>query len=94
MGKVEELIKQGATVIDIRSRERFKLEHAENSMNIPFDDIPNRLETLKAIQGPIVVCCSKGVLSEKVTCYLEISGVEAYNAGSWIVVQSIRKQYL
>ena len=94
MSRVEELVKTGATIIDIRSPEKFLKAHATASLNIPFDDIPCSLQTIKSIRGPILVCCSKGVLSEKVACYLEIAGIEAYNAGPWTRIAAIRNQEL
>ena len=42
-----ELIKQGAIVLDVRSKDEFSGGHIKNSINIPVDQLSNSLSKLK-----------------------------------------------
>ncbi|MEQ8288122.1 MAG: rhodanese-like domain-containing protein [Gammaproteobacteria bacterium] len=58
--------KEDAVVIDIRNESDFEKGHIINAMNIPFAELPNKLEKLKAYkQRDIIFCCASGSVAPK-----------------------------
>jgi len=74
------------TVIDVRTPGEFNSGHVDESINIPLQEIENRLEEIKAIKTPIILCCASGGRSGQATSYLKSRGVECTNGGSWLDV--------
>ncbi len=84
-----ELIKQGAVVLDVRSREEFAGGHIKNAINIPVDQLSNNLSKLKDKNKCIVCCCASGMRSGTAKRILEAKGYRAvYNAGNWYSLKS------
>lgn len=85
--EIEEIIKEKrGSIIDVRSQGEFRGGHAAGSVNIPLQDIPQRIEELKKMKGPLVLCCASGNRSGQAQRYLQQSGIECLNAGSWLDV--------
>lgn len=85
--KITELITSGkAEIIDVRSHEEFMGGHAEGSINIPLQQLGDRLDELKAMNKPIVLCCASGNRSGMAESFLSRNGIECYNGGSWLDV--------
>jgi len=83
MESITELIKSGkATIVDVRSFSEFIGGHVEGSINIPLQQIPNRLDEFKKMEN-IILCCASGNRSRQATFYLKDNGVECKNGGSW-----------
>lgn len=76
-------------VIDVRTRAEFSGGHVAGSKNIPLQEIPERLEEIKAIGKPIVLCCASGMRSANATQYLKNQGIDCSNGGSWLSVNSL-----
>lgn len=85
----ENLIASGATVIDVRTPEEFAWGNAYGSINIPLHEIPQRVEELKKMEGPLVFCCASGNRSGQACYYLQDFGIECYNGGGWAEVNYI-----
>ena len=86
MNEIEQLIKSGkATIIDVRNLADFLLGNAKGSINIPFNELPSRLEEIKKMQ-PILVCCTSGNKSGQAALFLKQEGIECENAGSWMKI--------
>ena len=81
------LLKNGATVIDVRTKGEYAGGHVKGSVNIPLDQIGKHIEKLKQ-QQPIITCCASGMRSGSAASMLRSKGVEAYNGGSWVNVRS------
>lgn len=77
--------KQG-TIVDVRTTEEFKSGNAEGSINIPLQEIERRMDEIKNLKQPLVLCCASGGRSGQATQYLTQQGIECYNAGSWLDV--------
>ena len=54
-----ELVKQGAVIIDFRSKSEFSCGHIRNSFNIPVDTLGNNLTKIKgtSYNNLIIICC-------------------------------------
>lgn len=58
-----ELVKQGVTIIDVRSKGEYAGGHIKGSVNIPVDQLRNNLSKLKDKNKPIITCCASGMRS-------------------------------
>ena len=75
------------TILDVRTEDEFVLGHLENSICIPVDDLPSRLEELPDKSATILICCRSGKSSAIAAEYLSKEGYEnVYDFGgllSW-----------
>jgi len=78
---IEEIIKQGATLVDVRTIEEFEEGSVEGAINIPLHTIPARVEEFKNMKPPIVCFCRSGNRSNQAMIYLKSQGVESFNGG-------------
>ncbi|RYG50636.1 MAG: rhodanese-like domain-containing protein [Chitinophagaceae bacterium] len=58
------------TIIDVRSPEEFHGYHIPGALNIPVDQITEKIEDLKTMEGPVLVYCRSGVRSRMATILL------------------------
>jgi len=85
---IEKLIKENkGTVVDVRSPGEFQGGNVSGSINIPLQEINNRIDELKSLAQPLILCCASGGRSGMATQVLTQSGIECGNAGSWLDVQ-------
>ena len=77
------LIKQGALVVDVRTKSEYASGHIDGSKNIPLDKISTEIKTLKQLNRPIVTVCRSGTRSGLAKSILTSAGLEAYNGGAW-----------
>ncbi len=86
MKNMEELIKSGnATIVDVRSHGEFMGGHVSGSINIPLQEIPERVEEFKQMEN-IVLCCASGNRSGQAAAWLSQQGIACENGGSWMDV--------
>ena len=84
---LENIIKdKQCTIIDVRSHEEFMGGHVADSINIPLQTIPERIEELKSLTMPLVLCCASGNRSGQAQHFLSQHGLDCYNGGSWLDV--------
>ena len=74
------------TIIDVRTQQEYAVGHVEGSVNIPLNEIQQRLTEIKTMPQPILLCCASGNRSGQATIFLKSSGVLCENGGSWIDV--------
>lgn len=86
MENLEELIKSGkARIVDVRTPAEFNGGHVNGSINIPLQELPNRLDELKQMKN-LVLCCASGNRSGQAAAFLRQNGIACENAGSWMDV--------
>lgn len=89
MENVISKIKTGETsIIDVRTPAEFVTGNVAGSINIPLNEIPNRLDEFKNIKN-IVLCCASGNRSGQATMFLKQNGIECINGGSWLDVNYV-----
>ena len=77
-----------ATILDVRSEGEFAMGNVAGSINIPLDQIPGRVDEIKAMSKPLILCCASGNRSGQALGFLQQQGLEeAYNGGGWSDVQ-------
>jgi len=77
-----ELIKKGATIIDVRSKGEFQGGHLKGSINIPLKNLSENISKIKK-DKPVITCCASGARSSAAKSILKANGFEVYNAGPW-----------
>ena len=84
---LENLIKENkGTIVDVRSYGEFMGGNVLGSINIPLDEIMQRIEELKILKAPLILCCASGNRSGQAQHFLSQHGIECYNGGSWLDV--------
>ncbi len=80
---LSQLIKDGATIIDVRSKAEFATGHVKGSINIPLEQIGAHVEKLKS-HNHIITCCRSGNRSGMAMRTLKSKGLKnVTNGGSW-----------
>lgn len=87
--KVQEMINNGAEVIDVRTPMEFMGGSVAGSKNIPLNLISNKVDEIKAMNKPVVLCCASGNRSGQATAYLKQHGVDCENGGGWTQVNAM-----
>lgn len=78
-----ELVRNGAIIVDVRSVAEFKAGHIPGSKNFPLDNIRTKVGELKKLNKPVITVCRSGARSGMAKGILKSSGVEVYNGGPW-----------
>lgn len=74
------------TIVDVRTPGEFMGGHVAGSVNIPLNEIPQRVQEIKSMKQPIVLCCASGGRSGQATAFLQQHGINCENGGSWLDV--------
>ncbi len=84
----KQLVKDGAIILDVRTKSEYQNGHIQGSMNIPVDVLRNHLSKLKNKNLPVITCCASGMRSAAAKNILMASGyTSVYNGGSWTGLQ-------
>jgi rhodanese-related sulfurtransferase len=77
------LVKNGATIIDVRTTGEYNAGHVPGSINFPLDTLQEHLNEINGGK-PVILCCASGARSRMARSILVSLGFnEVYNAGSW-----------
>jgi len=80
---VKEYMDKGAVIIDVRTVGEFREGHIKNSKNIPLDNIFSKVNEIKRLEKPVIVCCRSGMRSAQAASILKNSGIDVMNGGGW-----------
>jgi phage shock protein E len=84
-----EMIKNGAIILDVRSKGEFAGGHIKGSVNISVDTLRSNLVKLKDKDKTIITCCASGMRSATAKSILQSNGyVNVYNGGGWNSLQN------
>lgn len=79
-----QLIKEGALILDVRSKAEFAGGHIKGSKNISVDTLRNNLGQLKDKNQTIITCCASGMRSASAKSILKSNGYsQVFNGGGW-----------
>lgn len=83
-----QLIKEGAVILDVRSKGEYASGHIKGSVNIAVDQLSNNLHRLPDKAKPIITCCASGMRSGMAKRVLMAKGYQTvHNGGSWMSLQ-------
>ena len=89
----EEIIKNNkGTIVDVRTPAEFRGGSVSGAVNVPLSEVPQRLNELKELKSPLVLCCASGNRSRQATNYLSHQGIERVNGGSWLEVNRLTSE--
>lgn len=89
---LQDLIRQGAFLVDVRSPEEFAEGSVPGAVNIPLDVLPGKLAEFKGKEHTVLFCRS-GARSGMAKTFLENNGLRGViNGGSWQNVQQYAKR--
>lgn len=77
------------TIIDVRTPGEFMGGNVVGSINIPLSDISTKVDEIKKMEQPIVLCCASGGRSGQATMFLKQYGINCINGGSWLDVNAL-----
>jgi rhodanese-related sulfurtransferase len=75
-------------IIDVRTELEYGMDHVEGSINIPMQEVANRIDEIKQLQGKIILVCASGNRSGMVTSYLNQQDISCENGGSWMTYKN------
>lgn len=85
------LQEETTTIIDVRTPQEFMGGNVYDSVNIPLQELPNRINELDKNNGNIVLCCASGGRSGIATQLLQGQGFSnVYNGGGWTDVNFLK----
>ena len=73
---------RGAQILDVRTPAEFAGGHAAGALNIPLEQLGQRLDKLDKAR-PVICCCASGARSGMAASLLKAQGFEAVNGGPW-----------
>jgi rhodanese-related sulfurtransferase len=83
-----QLVKDGAVILDVRSKGEYAGGHIKGSINIPVDQLKANLNRFPNKDKAIITCCASGMRSGSAKGILESSGyTNVYNGGGWSSLQ-------
>ena len=83
-----QLIKNGAIILDVRTKDEYAGGHIKGSINIAVDQLSNNLQRFKNKEQPIITCCASGMRSASAKSILKSNGyTHVHNGGSWSSLQ-------
>ncbi len=85
----KELVKKGAVILDVRSKEEFNGGHVKGAINIPVDTLSTNASKLGDKDTYIITCCMSGGRSSMAKNILHAAGYDnVHNGGGWHSLQS------
>lgn len=83
-----EMAKNGAIILDVRSKGEYAHGHIKGSINIPVETLRSNLHKLKK-DKTIITCCASGMRSASAKNILKSNGFsEVHNGGGWSSLQN------
>ena len=88
---LDQWVKEGAIILDVRSKGEYQGGNVKGSINIPLDQLRNSLSKLDKKKA-IITCCASGMRSGSAKSILKSSGFEkVHNGGSWSSLRRFSK---
>lgn len=73
---------KNAAIVDVRTPEEYAVEHFPKAINIPLDQVAQRINEFKEMPKPIVAYCRSGNRSGMAVSILKQNGInDAINGG-------------
>lgn len=81
---VENYLKEGALLLDVRTKSEFLVGHHLDAINIPLQELEARMDEL--LSKKIVTVCRSGARSAQAAIILKKKGFDAINGGPWNLI--------
>lgn len=77
---------QKVTIVDVRTPAEFMGGCVSGSINIPLQEVEQRIDEIRSLPKPVILCCASGARSGQAANFLNSHGVECENGGGWMEV--------
>lgn len=85
-------LRQGASIIDVRSADEFSSGSVAGAINIAHTDISKAKKIIAKLNQPIIVCCASGMRSSMAMQDLNKMGFDqVINGKTWNRVQQLQQ---
>lgn len=85
--QAQRMVDSGALLLDVRARKEFATGHIPNALNVPVQELPERLDELGSKEDGIVVYCRSGARSARAEQILRKAGYRVVHdlgaMGNW-----------
>lgn len=79
----QELVQNGAQIIDVRTKGEFQSGHIKGSKNIPLQSLQQGMKKIDP-KKPVITCCASGMRSASAKSILKSNGfTDVHNGGGW-----------
>ena len=78
-----QLLEDGAYIVDVRTPGEFNSGNIKGSTNIPLDKIQSNIKEIEKLNKVVIFCCASGVRSGQSTSIAKARGIKSYNGGGW-----------
>ncbi len=82
-GSIAEYQQKGALILDVRTPTEYSGGHIKGSKNIPLNELPAKIQEVKKLNKPVIVCCQSGMRSSQAAQFLQKNGIDVVNGGGW-----------
>ena len=80
---LQQWLKEGAVILDVRTKGEYQGGHIKGSKNIPLQSLEENLSKLDKTK-PVITCCASGMRSASARDILQKQGfLRVYNGGGW-----------
>jgi rhodanese-related sulfurtransferase len=83
MNQVQEYLKKGAVILDVRTKLEWDEGHTEGAKHIVLTTIPLNIEEIKSWNKPVIAVCKSGGRSGQAAQFLTQHGLDVINGGPW-----------
>jgi rhodanese-related sulfurtransferase len=83
MNQVQEYLKKGAVILDVRTKLEWDEGHSEGAKHIVLTTIPLNVEEIKSWNKPVIAVCKSGGRSGQAAQFLAQHGLDVINGGPW-----------
>lgn len=84
----QQLVKEGAVIVDVRSPGEFQGGHIKGSINVPLQSIQSSLGKIPK-NKTVITCCASGMRSASAKSMLKSAGyADVHNGGGWMSLKS------
>jgi rhodanese-related sulfurtransferase len=84
----QQLVQEGAVIVDVRSPGEFQGGHIKGSINVPLQSIQSSLGKIPK-NKTVITCCASGMRSASAKSMLKSAGyANVHNGGGWMSLKS------
>jgi rhodanese-related sulfurtransferase len=84
----QQLVQEGAVIVDVRSPGEFQGGHIKGSINVPLQSIQSSLGKIPK-NKTVITCCASGMRSASAKSMLKSAGyADVHNGGGWMSLKS------
>lgn len=82
--QVRQFLKEGALVLDVRTKQEFQEGHVDGAVHLPLDQVPGSIASVEKNKDRVILChCLSGGRSAIAAARLKRAGYQkAFNLGS------------